>query len=143
MNGFDSSLSLKGLFKGENKKPTLILLLAPIIIITWKCFGTKAFYLAHLSSFSLFNNPDWTGATYSYLTGLLLFFLLPVLLIKLVFCEPLASYGVQIGDKKFGWLAVAVMAPVMILIHSFLRSIHCSKVRGHPRLHSSSMHFCT
>lgn len=114
MNRFDTSLSLRGLFTGENNKPTLIFLVAPIVVITWKYFGTKAFYLAHLSSFTLFNSVDWTGATYSYLTGFFLFFLLPVLLIKLVFREPLANYGVQFGDQKFGWSAVAIMAPVMI-----------------------------
>ena len=116
MNRFDDSLSLTGLFSGENKKPTFILLFAPLIVITWKYFGTKAFYLAHCTSFVLFNNPDWTGAVYSYASGLVLFCLIPVLLITLVFRESLTKYGVQLGDKKFGWLAVGVMAPVMILL---------------------------
>jgi len=116
MNRFDSSLSLNGLFSGENKKSTLILLVAPVLIITWKYYGTKAFYAAHLTAWTLFNNPDWTGATYSFFTGLLLFGLIPILIIKMVFHEPLSKYGVQIGDWKFGWLAVAVMAPVMIAL---------------------------
>jgi membrane protease YdiL (CAAX protease family) len=116
MNRFNSSLSLKGLFSGENKKPTLILLLAPIIVITWKYFGTKAFYLAHLASFTLFNDPDRTGAVFSFFTGLLLFGVVPLLVIKFAFKESLSQYGVQIGDWKFGLLAVAVMAPVMIAL---------------------------
>jgi membrane protease YdiL (CAAX protease family) len=114
MNRFDSSLSLKGLLSGENKKPTVILLLAPVIVTIWKYYGTKAFFLAHLSSFALFNNPDWTGAVYSFATGLILFGLVPFLIIKLVFRESLSAYGVQIGDWKFGLLAAAVMAPIMI-----------------------------
>lgn len=116
MNRFDSSLSLKGLFSGENKKSTLILLVAPVLIISWKYYGTKAFYLSHLTSWALLNNPDLTGATYSFVTGLVLFGLLPILIIKFIFHEPLSLYGVQIGDTKFGWLAVAVMAPVMIAL---------------------------
>jgi membrane protease YdiL (CAAX protease family) len=116
MNRFDSSLSLKGLFSGDSKKATLILLVAPLLIITWKYYGTKAFYIAHLTSWTLFNNPDWTGATYSFFTGLFLFGLLPILIIKFVFHEPLSSYGVQLGDWKFGLLALAVMAPVMIAL---------------------------
>ena len=116
MNRFDSSLSLRGLFSGENKKATIILLVAPVLIITWKYYGTKAFYIAHLTSWTFFNNPDWTGATYSFFTGLFLFGLLPVLIIKFVFHEPLSQYGVQIGDWTFGLLAVAVMAPVMIAL---------------------------
>lgn len=116
MNRFDSSLSLKGLFSGDYRKSTLILLVAPVLIVVWKYYGTKAFYIAHLTSYALFNNPDWTGATYSFFTGLVLFGLVPILIIKFVFHEPLSKYGVQIGDWKFGLLAVAVMAPVMIAL---------------------------
>ena len=117
MKEFESTLFPKQLFTGENKKPTIILLLAPILVTTWKYFGTKAFYLAHLtSSFVWMNNPDWTGAVYSFLTGLLLFGLVPSLTITLVFREKLSAYGVQLGDWKFGLLAVGVMAPVMIAL---------------------------
>jgi len=116
LNRFDTSLSLKGLFSGENKKTTLIVLVSTILIVTWKYYGTKAFYLAHLSSWTLFNNPDWTGANYSFFTGLFLFGLIPILIIKFVFDEPLSLYGVQVGDWKFGLLAVAIMAPVMIAL---------------------------
>jgi membrane protease YdiL (CAAX protease family) len=116
MNQFDSSLSLKGLFSGENKKPTIILLLAPVVLTTWKYYGTKAFFMAHLSSFALFKNTHWTGATYILVTGLLLFCLFTVIVIKLIFRESLADYGVRIGDWKFGLLSVAVMAPVMIAL---------------------------
>lgn len=116
MNRFDSSLSLKGLLSGENKKTTVILLVAPVLIIVWKYYGAKAFYLAHLTAWSILGSTDWTGAIYSYMTGLILFGLLPIFIIKFVFHEPLSSYGVQIGDSKFGWLAVAVMAPIMIAL---------------------------
>ncbi|HEY6951072.1 MAG TPA: type II CAAX endopeptidase family protein [Bacteroidota bacterium] len=116
MNRFDSSLSLKGLFSGDNKKSTLIFLVSTIVIVTWKYYGTKAFFLAHLTSHALFNNPDWTGATYSFVTGLLLFGFVPVVIVKFVFNESLSHYGVQIGDWKFGLVAAAVMAPVMIAL---------------------------
>jgi len=115
MNRFKNSLSLKGLFSGENKKPTLILLLAPILVTTWKYYGTKAFYLSHLNSFFVFmNSSDWTGAVYSFFSGIVLFGILPLLIIKFVFGEKFSSYGLQVGDWKFGLLAVVVMAPVMI-----------------------------
>ncbi len=117
MKEFESTLFPKQLFTSVNKKPTIILLLAPILVTTWKYYGTKAFYLAHLtSSFVWMNNPDWTGAVYSFLTGLLLFGLVPSLTITLVFREKLSAYGVQLGDWKFGLLAVGVMAPVMIAL---------------------------
>ncbi len=116
MNRFDSSLSLKGLWSGDYRKTTTILLVAPILIVLWKYYGTKAFYISHLTSVVLLNNPDWTGAVYSFATGLVLFGLLPILVIKSVFREPLSKYGVQIGDWKFGLIAAAVMAPVMIAL---------------------------
>ncbi len=116
VNRFDASLSLKGLFTGENRKTSLILIVAPILIVIWKYYGTKAFYLAHFANEAFLNNPDWTGAVYSFFTGLVLFGLIPLLLIRFVFHEPLSKYGVQIGDWKFGWLAVAAMAPVMIAL---------------------------
>ena len=114
---FERSLSLSGLFTGENKKPTIILLLAPILVTTWKYYGTKAFYLAHFTStFVWMNNTDWTGAVFSFFSGLLLFGVVPLLVIKLVFKEKLSAFGVQIGDWKFGLLAFAIMAPVMIAL---------------------------
>ena len=116
MSRFESSLSLQGLFSGENRKPAVILLFAPLAILTWKKFGTKAFYLTHRAAFGLGHNPDWEGAIYSYVTALVLFGLIPALLIKLVFGETLAGYGVRLGDQRFGWRAVAVMAPVVMLL---------------------------
>jgi membrane protease YdiL (CAAX protease family) len=62
------------------------------------------------------NDPDWTGAAYSSLTALILFGLIPFLVIRFVFREKPSAYGVQIGDWRFGLLAAAVMAPVMIAL---------------------------
>jgi membrane protease YdiL (CAAX protease family) len=117
MNRFEHSMSLSGLLSGEHKKPTIILLLAPLLVTTWKYYGTKAFYAAQLaSSFVWRNDPDWTGAAYSSLTALILFGLIPFLVIRFVFREKPSAYGVQIGDWRFGLLAAAVMAPVMIAL---------------------------
>ena len=116
MNRFDSSLSLKGLFSGENRKPAVILLYAPLAVLTWKTFGTKAFYLTHWAAVGPGRNPDWEGAIYSHVAALVLLGIIPALLIKLVFRETLAGYGVRLGDQRFGWRALAVMAPVVMLL---------------------------
>ena len=47
---FTDSISLSGLFSGESRKPTIILLLTPFLLTTWKYYGTKAFYLSDLAS---------------------------------------------------------------------------------------------
>lgn len=116
VNRFDSSISLSGFFSGEHKKPTIILLLAPLIITTWKYFGTKQFYLSKLTdTFIWFNNPELTAEYYTFLCAFVLMGIVPLAVVKFVFDEPWRNYGLQIGDWKFGWKAFAVMAPVMIL----------------------------
>jgi membrane protease YdiL (CAAX protease family) len=117
MNRFDNSLLRARFIAAESKKTTAILLLAPVLIITWKYYGSKAFYLAHLTpAFMLFNDADRTGAVYSYATGLILLGVLPALCVKLFFREKLSSYGLQIGDWKFGLIAAGTMAPAMIVL---------------------------
>jgi membrane protease YdiL (CAAX protease family) len=117
---FTTSLSLAGLFTGENKKPTVILLLTPFVLTTWKYFGTKPFYLSNPSSiFELFGDPQRTAELYTFVSAFVLFALLPLLIIRFVFKERISSYGWQIGDWRFGLKAFLVLAPVFALA-SFL-----------------------
>lgn len=116
MTRFDSSLSLKGLFTGEHRKPTLILLLTPVLLTAFKYYGTKEFYLAHLqSSVVLGGNPEWTAALYVFCSSLVLFGAVPVVIIKAFFRESLSGYGFQFGDRKFGWMAVLILSPVFMI----------------------------
>lgn len=117
MKRFDRSIALSGLFSGENRKLTTVLLLTPILITTWRYYGTKTFYLSHLSSsLTLCGSPDRPGANFSFLTALLLFGLIPALVIRFVFHEPLSKYGLQVGDWRFGLFAALAMTPVMIAL---------------------------
>jgi len=112
---FTSSLSLAGLFTGENKKPTIILLLSPFVLVTFKYFGTRSFYLAELSSaFAFFGDPQLTAELYEFFCTFLLLGIVPLLTIKLVFREPISSYGLQLGDWRFGLKAFLVLAPIMV-----------------------------
>jgi len=113
---FTTSLSLSGIFTGENKKPTVILLLTPFILITWKYFGTKPFYLSNLTSmFVLFDDPQRTAELYTFVSAFVLFALIPFLIIRFVFKERISSYGLQLGDWRFGLKAFLVLAPVFAL----------------------------
>jgi membrane protease YdiL (CAAX protease family) len=113
---FTDSLSLSGLFSGENKKPTIILLLTPFVLTTWKYFGTKAFYLSSLtSSFDLFGEPERAAALYTFFSSFVLLGILPLLFIRFVFKEKISSYGIQIGDWRFGLKAFFLLAPVFVL----------------------------
>ena len=114
MNSFENYFSLPKLFSKENKKPVIILLLAPLVLTTWKYYGSKSFYLAHLSSkFAIFNSAAMTAEWYNYLSAFFLLGVISITLIKFVFKEHLADYGLQIGDWKFWIPAVLVVGAIM------------------------------
>lgn len=113
---FSDSISLSGLFSGDSKKPTVILLLTPFVLTTWKYFGTKAFYFSDLASqFVLFDDPQRTAELYTFFSAFILFGLLPLAVIRLVFKERISLYGLQIGDWRFGLKTFLLLAPVFML----------------------------
>jgi membrane protease YdiL (CAAX protease family) len=115
MNKFESFFSLPPLFSQENKKPIIILLLAPLVLTTWKYYGTKSFFLVHLSNtFVLFNSAAMTAEWYNYFSAFVLLGVSSIVIIKLVFKESLADYGLQMGDWKFWIPAVLVVGAVMV-----------------------------
>ena len=71
-------------------------------------------YLA--SVFSLFGNKELTSVLYTFSSSLILLGLLPTLMIKFVFHEPLSLYGVRLGDWQWGLKAFLILAPVMMAL---------------------------
>jgi len=117
INRFKSIIFPDGPFSRENKKSTIILLSAPVILITFKYFGMKNFYLEHLAqTFVLFENSELTSALYTFFASFILLGWIPVLIIKFVFHEPLSAYGIQLGDIRFGMKSFLLLAPVMIAL---------------------------
>jgi len=115
MNNLEKFYFPPGLFSKENRKPVIILLLAPIVLTTWKYYGSKAFYLAHLSTkFVIFNSAAMTAEWYNYLSAFLLLGVTAAVVIKVVFKESLSDYGLQVGDWKFWVPAVLVVGAVMV-----------------------------
>lgn len=113
---FGSSISLKGLFTGDDRKATIILIAAPLIITTWKYFGTVTFYREQLAGlFALQGDPGLTAEVYTFVSAFILMGLVPWVIIRFVFHEQMSAYGWQIGDWKFGWKSFAVIAPIMVL----------------------------
>lgn len=116
MSRFESSLSLRGLFSGEHRKPTLILLLAPVLLTVFKYYGNKDFFISILAGSSVsIQDPELFAALYVFLSSFLLLGIIPLLVVRWIFKEPLSSYGIQKGDAVFGWKAVFVMAPIMLV----------------------------
>ena len=117
MNRFESSVSPSGLFSGPNRKPTFILLWAPIVLTTWKYYGTKPFYLDQLASrFAFGGNPAQAAELFTFAMSFLLLGLFSILFIKLLFKEPLADFGLGLGDWRFALKAISVLVPVMAIV---------------------------
>jgi membrane protease YdiL (CAAX protease family) len=115
VNRFDSSLSLRGLFSGENRKPTLILLWTPLVLVTWRYFAAGAF-LPGGSASDVLAHPGQASELFPFLSSFLLLGLVSLAFVGLVLREPLPSYGLAIGDWRFGLKALAVMAPLAVVL---------------------------
>ena len=109
--------SLRDLVTSARFKPTLILLWAPLVLTTWRYYGTKAFYLANLSaSFVYCGDIGLTAELYAFTSSFFLLGLVSLLLIRVVLGESLIAYGLAPGDWRFGIKALAILAPVMVLL---------------------------
>lgn len=106
-----------GLVPPLNRKATIVVVGAAVLGILFFYFGSKPFYFRHLaSSFVLGGNRELTAGLFTFASAFVLLGLIPALVVKFVFREPLSAYGVRLGDLSFGWKAFAVVAPVMALL---------------------------
>ncbi|MBP8975676.1 MAG: CPBP family intramembrane metalloprotease [Bacteroidetes bacterium] len=114
---FEQSLLLKGIFSREDRKVTIIFLVGTFLIVTWRYFGTTSFYLTSLvPTFPFLKADSFSSSLYLFGTAFILFGVVPIAVIRFVFHEPLAQYGLQLGDWKFGIASVLILAPVMLLL---------------------------
>lgn len=119
-------------FQGKQFKPTIILLVSPLLLVTWKYFGSPEYYLEALAPrLALFNDPAAAAAVYSFFSALLLMAVAPALVVKLVFRENLADYGVGLGDRARTVRSFLMMAPVLI-IAAYVASRNAEIVNYYP-----------
>jgi membrane protease YdiL (CAAX protease family) len=103
-------------FRGRQLKATIILFVSPLLLVTWKYFGTPDFYHQRFSSrLLLWDDPAATAAIYSFVASFVLLGLVPALVVKLVFREKLSDYGVQLGKGKRVLRSVLLWAPLFLL----------------------------
>ena len=109
--------SFRSILAGWRLKPTTILLVSTITLITWKCFASTQYYLEQLSDrFVWFSDPQATAAVYHFLGTLLLLGVVPALIVKFVFKESLAEYGVRFGDPVRTVRSFLVAVPIIALV---------------------------
>jgi membrane protease YdiL (CAAX protease family) len=103
-------------FRGDQLKPTVILFFAPLLMVTWKYFGDPKVLAAALPDpCILWDDRAATGAVVSFLAGFVLLGLIPALVVRLLFRERLADYGVCIGNKVRTLRAILVLCPCFIV----------------------------
>lgn len=118
-------------------KPIVILSVSTLTLITWKCFASPQFYFEQLRDrFVLFSDPQATAAVYSFTSALLLMGVLPALIVKFVFHERLADYGVCLGNRVRTVRSLLVYAPGMVLI-AYLSSRDPSFWKEYPINHNA------
>jgi membrane protease YdiL (CAAX protease family) len=103
-------------FRGDQFKPTVILFGAPFLMVTWKYFGDPK-YLAQAipESWLFWSDREASGAIYSFLAGFVLLGLVPALVVRLLFHERLADYGVRIGDRVRTLRSILVLCPCFVV----------------------------
>ena len=103
----------RDLWAPENRKTTVVLLLTPILLTTFKYYGSKAFYLSHLAgAFAVLGEDSRAAEIYHFLASFLLLGLIPALVTRFGFREPLRTCGVRWGDVGYSLKALLVMLPL-------------------------------
>ncbi len=86
-----------------------------IVLMTIKIYeGDQSFFVRHFGDH--YSNTEWLNwAKWGWHHGasLLLFFIIPAIIVKKVFKQPLSNFGLAIGDWKFGLTMTGVALIVM------------------------------
>jgi len=132
MNQPDPERPVVAAFQGEQFKPTVILLSSSLLMLAWKYFGSPDFYREQISSWLRLDvDPSAAAAIYSFVLCFLLLGVVPVLIVKLLFRERLADYGVQLGDRTRTLRTFLMLAPVFVLV-AYLSSRDASVLTEYP-----------
>jgi len=109
--------SLLAAVRGEQWKPTIILLSSTFLMVTWRYAGSTAFFSRMLERsgrhFELATVATMAAA-YSFFACFFLLGVIPLLIVKYVFRERLADYGVQLGDRARTWRMVLIFVPLFL-----------------------------
>ncbi len=104
-------------YRGKQFKPTVILLSSLLLLLAWWYVGRFPFYERHLARrLILFDDPAATAAVYTFVCCFVLLGVVPALLVKFVFGERLADYGVQLGRRMRTLGSIVVFAPIFALL---------------------------
>lgn len=92
-------------------KPGIILLMSALVITLHRYFGSVEF-----AYISFPGQSGFTVSLYMFISAFLMMFVLPVIIIRAFFNEPLSDYGFRIGDWKTGSSFILYLLPVITIL---------------------------
>jgi len=104
------SLDVRRLVRVEDLKPTVILMLAAVLLSIHRNFGSVEFALRTFSQ-----AQDLKAAIFMFATAFLLLGLVPLVVIVFLFRDRAATYGFQLGDWKLGATFVLTLFPIITI----------------------------
>lgn len=100
-------------FRGPQRKPTVILLSSPFVLLAWKYYCAPEFLANQFSSFT--DDAHAAAAIGHFLSCFVLLGVVPAAVVKLVFRERLSDYGLGLGIAGRTWRSLAMFTPVFLL----------------------------
>ncbi|MFH1438834.1 MAG: CPBP family intramembrane glutamic endopeptidase [Pseudomonadota bacterium] len=123
---------LKKQFEGWEKEAGVTLILAAVLMTLFAYQGHPDFFLEKFGHLSwVKEKPEFYSQAFRFLFTFVIFFVIPALTVLIVYRKPLASYGLALGDKKFGLRFVAVsfvVAPLPL----YLNAGSADFLKGYP-----------
>ena len=100
----------------DQVRPSLVLLSATALMLVWRYFGSAEFAESHLQDgLNATGNATFAAGAYGMLTSFVLLGLVPLVIVLLVLRQPLAAYGIQIGDRVKTVRSALLSLPVLIV----------------------------
>ena len=140
-------------FRGEQLRPTVVLLISPLLMVSWWYLGAQNVLFDWISPrLNLPIEPAAAAAICNFGLCFLLLGVVPALIVKLGFRQRLADYGVGLGIPTRTARSLAIWTPVFVLI-AYLSSLDpaikdyypISRIdeSGRPSPGTFGLHACT
>jgi len=121
-------------FRGPQRKATVTLLASLVLCVTWKCFGSPQRYLEWFGGWSeatLGMASPAAAAVYNFAACFVLLGVVPAGIVRWGFREPLAAYGVCVGNVRRTLIAMSLWVPGFVL-GGFLASLAPAVQSAYP-----------
>jgi len=126
---FQQVLPLFGSVRSAGRRPTILLLLAPVFCTAFRYWGSPRYYQAHVQAhLVLFGDPAWTASAWAFVAPILTLALPALAVSALRPRERLVDNGLGLGNWRFGIKAAAALAPLMLVASFFAAGLPAFRV---------------